>query len=215
MKRLLAIAALATTPSCALIFQEPPRPYVPRMPPDCGGAGLAIVDVIISALHAGSLIAISNNDSLDDDERTQGYVTNILLGILHLVSAGSGFAWAKRCEESKVEYVREEAAREQREAAARMAPVVAPPVVTPSTPRGWYCYASPTVTSAGDCAREKTTCDRSRESALVGVPDVTACALQEVAQCSGVGDAERCYPTAGVCNERVTMVSGAPCEERK
>jgi hypothetical protein len=78
----------------------------------------------------------------------------------------------------------------------------------PAQPRGHFCATS---AAAGLCARERGDCEAAREVALAAVPDLTACALVEVARCFDDAGREHCFPTAEQCAVR----GGEACAQRK
>lgn len=83
-----------------------------------------------------------------------------------------------------------------------------------STPRGFFCASSSSNSSAGFCVREKAECQRTRDAALAGLPDLGDCTLTERAFCFG----DRCAPDAEACDAMRARAlgpdgTGRPCED--
>jgi hypothetical protein len=74
-------------------------------------------------------------------------------------------------------------------------------------PRGYFCSSSPSNSNAGFCTRAKAVCETARDAAMAAVPDLTSCALTELAYCRL--DTEQCRPTQAACE-----AEAMECEER-
>lgn len=82
-----------------------------------------------------------------------------------------------------------------------------PSPAPPPVPRGFYCTSSPSISTAGLCAREKAACESARQLAAGAVSDLAACTLVETAWCF---DEQRCAPTQGSCEAQRAGAEGAP-----
>lgn len=96
----------------------------------------------------------------------------------------------------------------------RQAPVIQAPASVPAH-RGFYCATSTVSPAAGFCVRAKADCARTRDAAIVAVPDLTECALVETAWCMRIAaDDDRCFPAEDVCGAAVVRLGAtAECRE--
>lgn len=214
MRRIILVATLTATSGCSFGMKTVDSNWDGASEPDCTAD---IRPLVGDSIVAGAGLAVSSiGVQADSGAMVLG---GLLVGVAFGVAAIVGESNRNDCKEAlaawRIGGAIGTASEVRRE---RIQPLpAAPPVVVkqpPATPRGWFCYSSPTVAAAGDCYREKAACTRARDGALVGVPDLTACELREAASCAGVGEAQACFPTGEVCKARVTMVRGTPCEER-
>jgi hypothetical protein len=205
-----AFACLCLT-GCSWVFMDKPEDhYAPSTQPQCSTSTAApIADGVFALLNVAGLLAVaaSPDGSID---KTDAYLGGAAWALIHLASMGEGFGWASQCSEAKSDFDRHEARQEAKEEKARERDRreeliresdrrdekrKARHVEEPPVPRGFFCSSSPTVADAGLCVRDKAECQRARDAAIVGVADLTECALVERAFCYG----DHCAPTVEAC----------------
>jgi hypothetical protein len=222
-----AVAALALCGGCAWAFQSRlPDPHSPNSEPVCSTtAGWAVLDIIF-AVGAGIAFDQALSKSGTDDLSPEALGAAIDL-VIHVSSAGTGLQWAGECERAKsewrslgmpaathtaskaasVEALDSEAERRHEEAAAVAAQHRA------TSERGFYCASSAATASASLCTKDRAACESARSAAVGFVPDLSPCALVEVAWCVG----DQCAASTEACEaRRMALGSDAPaCSEQR
>lgn len=169
---------------------------------------LAIGDAIIAGISLGVGAAAADDANASNSSGAAGVaVAGLFVGLGFVVSAIVGESTYKSCKEAKAQWriggaigrasVANSSDEQRAKRFAKEHPEVevAVPAQPAPPPRGFYCASSPTNTKVGFCAREKSTCEQTRDLLMGAAPDLAVCTLVERAWCFN----DRCAPTQDDC----------------
>jgi len=199
MKLIAMMVTLIAGPGCALLFQEHlAHGYISQVEPRCSTApGWYLWDGLIVLGDAVLLLHDEESDvKILSEEATLGV---LVYAVAHLASFTRGREWAVECEDARRRFDEGGTAVPPGAASVQRARTQRDPPVN----KGFFCSSSPTVSPASICKRNEATCEQGRTAAMLGVPDMSACALVDVAWCFAPGlggqDPARCAGIAEAC----------------
>jgi hypothetical protein len=180
--------------------------YDPAEPPDCGGYGWPVTDLVFATLGLAAIGRAGADDTLTTEQQTRLALSGIATGIVHATSAVFGLKHAREChhahrlwwagggrpgltDDEKAERARLAAQfAAQNKSTATAAPTPAP---TPPT-SGCFCAKS---ASAGLCTRAEIDCLRAHDFSTTD--PLGPCIVVAVAWCFAH---DRCAPTKQICD---------------